>query len=515
MEKKYLVGIDVGTTGAKTSIFNFEGVVVGSGYREYTCSYPKPNWVEQDPLLLVDSVMAATKEALQSSSIDPAEIASIGLSAQRCSAVFIDENGVPLKMISWQDNRTSYEVEQIREKITPEDFYRITGLPLSTTWILSKIMWLKNNEPDVWAKVDKVVQVHDFILKALGADDYYVDEPDACFFGVWSTDKLSWDSDLMQKFEISPSLLPEVKPSGTQIGTTSKEVSSKTGLAEGTPLCVGAGDQNCATVGAGIIKGGNVSVSIGTGGMAIAFLDKPYRDPAGQSMVTNHAIHGRWQLEGYQAGAAGVFRWFRDEVATLEKTIADENGKDVFDMINELIEKTPVGSKGLVFLPYLASATAPRWNSSARGTLIGLTFAHDRGCLARAFMEGITMEQKDIIEAMLRTGVEVQAARIMGGATKSELWNQMQADMYNLPVETLKVTDAAVLGAAILAGVGVGVFSSVENGVEQMVSISKRYMPIAENVQTYNDLYQVYSKAYNGLADSGTFDALVAIQDRY
>jgi xylulokinase len=232
-------------------------------------------------------------------------------------------------------------------------------------------------------------------------------------------------------------------------------------------------------------------------------------------MVTNHAIHGRWQLEGYQAGAAGVFRWFRDEVATLEKTIADKQGKDVFELINELIEKTPVGAKGLVFLPYLASATAPRWNSSARGTLIGLTFAHDRGCLARAFMEGITMEQKDIIEAMLRTGVEVQAARIMGGATKSELWNQMQADMYNLPVETLKVTDAAVLGAAILAGVGVGVFSSVENGVEQMVSVSKRYMPIAENVQTYNDLYQVYSKAYKGLADSGTYDALVAIQDRY
>lgn len=515
MEKKYLIGIDVGTTGAKTSIFNFEGTVVGSGYREYVCTYPKPNWVEQDPELLVNSVMEATKDALKTSSINPSEIASIGLSAQRCSAVFIDENGLPLKMISWQDNRTSKEVEQIREKITAEEYYKITGLPLNTTWMLSKIMWLRNNEPDLWAKVYKVVQVHDFVLKALGAERYYVDEPDACFFGVWNTDKMSWDNNMMQLFDISPGLLPEVKPSGTQIGVTSKEVSEKTGLAEGTPLCVGAGDQNCATVGAGIVKGGNVSVSIGTGGMAIAFLDKPYRDPAGQSMVTNHAIHGRWQLEGYQAGAAGVFRWFRDEIATLEKTVANEKGEDVFERINKLIENTPVGAKGLVFLPYLASATAPRWNSSARGTLIGLTFAHDRGCLARAFMEGITMEQKDIIEAMLTTGVEVKAARIMGGATKSELWNQMQADMYNLPVETLKVTDAAVLGAAILAGVGVGVFSSVENGVEKMVSVNKQYMPIAENVKIYSDLYQVYAKAYEGLAGSGTYDALVKIQERY
>jgi xylulokinase len=254
---------------------------------------------------------------------------------------------------------------------------------------------------------------------------------------------------------------------------------------------------------------------MGTGGIAITYLDKPFRDPSGMSMVTNHAIQGKWQLEGLQAGAAGVFRWFRDEVATLEKEVARKQNRDPYDLINELIEKTPVGAKGLLFLPYLASATAPRWNAHARGTLTGLTFAHDRGCLARAFIEGITLEMKDILTSMLSSGIEVDTVRIMGGATKSSIWNQIQADVYNRPVQTLKVTDAALLGAAIFAGTGSGCFKDIGEAVDGMVAVDSVCEPVQENAEIYDELYDIYCRVYEGMNEREVFEKLSCVQNRY
>ena len=370
MANKYLAGIDIGTTGAKTAIFDLHGTIVSSGYREYTCQYPRPNWVEQDPELLIMKAMESAKEAVSRSGIDPSEIAGVGLSTQRCCSIFVDRQGKLLRpMISWQDNRTTAEVQDIRSKTNDHDYYQITGLPMNTTWILTKILWVRKNEPGLWANTGKVVQLQDFALKALGAEDYFVDIPDTVFFGVWDTDQFSWHGGLMEKFQLARELLPNPTTSGSQVGTITEAASERTGFKKGTPLCVGAGDQNSAVVGAGIVSEGRLSVSIGTGGIAIAYLDRPFRDPQEMSMITNHAIRGKWQMEGYQAGAAGVFRWFRDEIAALEKSQAPSKGKDVYVILDEMIANTPAGAKGLVFLPYLASATAPRWNPQARGTL--------------------------------------------------------------------------------------------------------------------------------------------------
>jgi len=515
MSTIYLAGIDIGTTGAKTAIFDLSGTMVSSGYREYVCDYPKANWVEQDPELLVASSMEASREAIAKSGIDPKAIAGIGVSAQRSCTIFVDRNGVPVRpMISWQDNRTSAEVDDIKQKFTPGDFYRITGSPLATTWIVTKILWLRKNEPRSWEKVARVVQLHDYALRALGADDFYEDIPDAAFFGLWDTDALAWREEMLGGFGIDKTILPIPKPSGTSIGAVSRETAERTGFAAGTPICVGAGDQNSAVVGAGIVSEGFLSVSMGTGGIAITYLDRPFRDPAGMSMVTNHAIHGKWQLEGLQNGAAGVFRWFRDEIATLEKETAKREKRDPYELINRLIEKTPAGAKGLVFLPYLAASAAPRWNPHARGTFTGLTFAHDRGCVARAFIEGITMEMKDILRSMLTSGITIDTVRIMGGATKSELWNQIQSDMYNRPVETLKVTDAALLGAAIMAGTGSGHFGGIRDAVSKMVKIDRVYEPREQNARLYDELYDVYVRMYEGMEGKDVFARLARIQER-
>lgn len=506
--KKYLCGIDVGTTGAKTMIFDFKGNVLSSAYREYTCVYPKPNWVEQDVEMVLEKTLRTCREALEKTSIDPGEIASIALSTQRTTAIFLDQDERVLKTISWQDNRTVKELEEITEKIEAKEYYEKTGLPLNTTWIITKVLWMQRNEPEIWNKVKRVVQLQDYMLRHLGADNYYVDYPDACLYGCFDNVNYRWNPELMELVGLNADLLPVPTPCAARIGQVSKGAAAVTGFNEGTPICVGAGDQNSAGIGAGIVESGVVSVSLGTGGMAIACLDHPYRDPDASACVTCHAMPGYYQFEGYQAGAASVFRWFRDEIA--------ENGNDpdIYRLLDEQIESVPVGAKGLLMLPYFASATSPRWNPDARGVLIGLTFAHDRACMARACMEGIAMEQKDILTNMLENGIEIKRIRLIGGAAKSEVWNQVQADMYQVTCETLQVSDAAVVGAAIMAGVAAGIFANIPEAVKNMVKVDKQYEPVPEHAAIYNEEYEIYCAIYEGLQSKQVFRKIAELQTK-
>ncbi len=516
MAGTYLIGVDIGTTGAKGIIFDCNGNIVSSGYYEYTCTYPRPNWVEQDVDLIIGRSLDATAQAVSDSGINPGEIGAISFSAQRCCTIFIDDHDTLIRpMISWQDNRAVEEMEFIRQRISPEGFYRITSLPLNTTWMVSKILWLKTKEPDNWKKLAKIVQLQDYALKAWGVDDYLEDMSDTGFSGLWDPFGMEWSEELLDLLGIRKEYFPEVVASGTKAGTLSKEAADRTGLKPGIPLVVGAGDQNSAAVGAGVVQKGFLSVSLGTGGLAAAYLDEPFRDSGCLSMVTNHAIKGKWQLEGLQAGAASVYKWFRDQFASLERAYAESAGKDVYEILNDMVAKVPAGAKGLVMFPYFASATTPRWNPHARGMIAGLSFAHDKNCVARAFMEGITMEVKDMLKSMLNSGIRIDNVHILGGPTKSRLWNQMQADMYNRPVQTLKTTDAAPLGAAVCAGVGVGLFNDIVEGAGRMVRIDETFEPNPETAGLYDELYSIYCGMYDALADNKVFQAITAFQEKY
>lgn len=509
----YLAGIDIGTTGSKGMVFDTKGNALASAYIEYPCTYPKPGWVEQDPDLLVASAMDAMKQAVEKSGIDVADIASVSLSAQRCCGIFLDSEEQLLRpMISWQDNRTPEEVEEIARKIDPAAYYKITGYPNSTTWLLSKMMWVRKNEPENWNKTARVVQMHDYFLRALGVEEYYVDHNDAGYFGLFDNSKGSWDQGLLEMFDISESILPIPEKSGTPVGKVSAKASSLCGLAEGTPVAVGAGDQSAGAVGAGVVHKGLLSISMGTAGAVTAYMDTPFRDPDCTNMATSHPIDGCWLMEGYQAAAASVYRWFRDEIGGLEKQEAEAQGRDFFEMMNEKVDKVPAGSNGLLMMPYFASAGTPRYNPSARGVIMGLTFAHTKFDLARAFMEGITLDMRDMLNSMMNSGVEITEARILGGPTKSDVWNQIQSDIYGIPVDTLKIGDATVLGAAILGGVGAGIFSSIEDGADAMVALEKRYEPNMENHKVYNKLYEAYCNAYEGLEEKKVFETLAELQ---
>ena len=514
MMEKYLLGIDVGTTGTKAMIFSLAGEALGTGYEEYICDYPRPNWVEQDAAHLASAVRRVVRKAVMNSDVPAEAIVSLAVSAQRDCLLLIDSDHKPLKMISWLDNRADVETKEIEEKIGADEFYRMCGLPLSTAWILPKIMWVQKNEKELWEKTAKVVQLHDFILHSLGADDYYNDEPDTCFWGFFETDKIEWRLDVAAKFGIGTEKLPVVKQPGTMIGKISQEVADETGLSVDTLLCVGAGDQNCAGTGAGVVRPGMASVSLGTGGLAIVFLNRPFRDPKGKGLITINAVHGNWQIEGLQNGSAGILRWFRDQLALYDKSEAEKAGEDAYARIDRLIEESIPGADGLVFLPYLASANTPKYDQYARGTLVGLSLVHTRGDIARAVMEGITLDQKDIITSIKDAGIDIERIRIMGGATKSDLWNQLQADCYGVPVETLKITDAAVIGAAIFAGVGAGLYPDIQAATDALVRVDKYYEPSPEMVEFYNESYRLYLKTYEALSGEDSVFEMISERQR-
>ena len=512
MAGKYFAGLDLGTTGAKTIIFDMEGHPVSSGYREYGCYYPHPAWVEQDVDEMIGALYETSKEALFKGGIDPKDIISIAASTTRGNAVFMDKNDRPIKLLSWQDNRATEEVEMIADKLGSDKYYKITGMPNSTTWSLPKILWFRENEPELWEKTKKHVQLQDALLIALGAEGYYQDESEVALMGLWDTDNHCFSDEIHDTFDLDWDMYTEVVQPGTVVGKIGKEVSEKCGFAVGTPICVGIGDQSAATVGAGVVWPGMLSVSLGTGGMAIAFLENKYRDPMGKTIISNHAVEGAWQFEGLQNGSAGVFRWFRDEIATLEREQCAGDGSDIYEVLTGMSAAVPPGADGLLMIPHFATAGTPRWNSYARGLFYGLTFAHGKAHMARACMEGIILEQRDIVQSILTNGIDLKSVRIIGGPTRSEFWNQIQADIYGLPTETLKVTDAAVLGAGLAGPVGVGEFKDIREAVGALVKPGKRYEPIPENVKVYQEMFGIYTKVYEALEASGADRQISAMQ---
>ena len=512
---KYLAGVDVGTTGARCAIFDLDGNAIAADYREYGATYPKPGWVEQDAADLVRQTYASCKSAVGAAGVDPAQIASVGFSTQRSVTCPVDAAGRPVRaVLSWQDARTAAEVAEMAEKIDASRYHDISGLPMGTTWVITKALWMRNHEPNLYARTAKFIQTQDMILKAFGADEYYTDISDMAFYGVWDVGRLEWSRELLDLFGVRAEQFGRPLPAGTRVGSLPADVADKTGLPAGMPICLGAGDQNCSMVGMGSIRPGMASVTLGTAGLAILCMATKPSAGLHSMMITNHAKAGMWQAEGLSNAAASSYRWFRDTIAAREKQIEADTGRDAYEQLNALAAAAPPGSKGLLYLPYLATAGTPRWNAAARSAFIGMSFAHGRGELVRAVMEGVALEVRDMMAGWLDAGLAVDVLRLGGGATKSRLWNQIQADVYGRPVQTLKGGESTVLGAALLGGLGAGVFASIEEGVDAMVHVADEIEPNPAHHAIYEEMYDAYVRAYTGLADGGAFDKLAQIQAR-
>lgn len=502
---RYLAGIDVGTSGARCSLFDLSGRLVATACCEYGASYPKPGWVEQDHELLLQRTLEACRQAVERSGVSPREIAAIGFSTQRSVTCAVDEHGVPVRpMISWQDARTAEQVEQLRRLVDAEEYYRTCGLPLGTTWILTKVLWMREHEPELYRRTARFVQHQDLMLRAFGAEEDYTDLSDMAFYGVWDVGRLTFDESLLRRLDLSAERFGRPTPPGTPVAQISRQMAEQTGFAAGTPVCVGAGDQNCSVLGMGAIQPGMATVTLGTAGLAILCVDRPIAGFGGM-MITNHVLPGRWEAEGLSNAAASSLRWFRDILNT-------SGGRLDYAALSALAESSPAGARGLLYLPYLATAGTPRWNADARGAFLGLSLAHGLPDLTRAVMEGVALEIRDMLEQWFTARMPVQRIRLGGGAARSPLWCQIQADLYGRPVEVLQCEESTSLGSALLGGLGAGVFASLEEGVEAMVHPQATVDPDPRRAERYAELYAVYAQAYEALERGGIFRTLAQRQ---
>lgn len=507
---KYVVGIDAGTMGVRCVIFDLKGNEISSAYFETPTFYPKPGWVEQNAEDVIELAYKSVAAAVSKKGVDPSEIISISFTNQRTTWAPIDKDGNFLhNMFIWQDQRGAEIFPWAREQLakhgmTEMDLYNRSGHPLGSVECGTKAFWFRLNEPELYEKTWKMVTPHAMLTHAFGADDWYDEEDDANWWLVTNCDTFLYDKELCDIFGMDIDKYPRNMKAGTPIGKVTQEVADKTGLIAGIPLFVGSGDQQCGAAGVGNSgTPGLGSVCLGTAGLCIGYSKTPVRDPNGKCHVLGHPAGG-YTMEGHASAAASSFRWLRNAISQFEMTAAEISDIDIYDIMTATASKASIGSKGTVFLPWLAGANCPNYNDEARGALVGMTLGTTKAEILRAAMEGICFEMKEMLGALKEAGFdEFKTLRVTGGAARSKLWNQMQADIYGCRVETADAPEATALGAAMIGAVGAGVFKDLHEAAEHMVHVKDIYEPIPENVELYDEVYKLFRSCYKGLAESG------------
>ena len=509
---KYLCSFDMGTTGVKVGLLTQDGELVGTAYREYGIKIFNSQWVEQSVDEMWQSQCSASRELLNKTGIDPKEIAAIGISCQRATYAPLGENLKPLtNFIGWQDQRSIEQCEEMKRSIGLERFYKIAGVPLDPIAAVSKIVWLKENDPQTFEKTRMFGSTQNVHLHQLGVENPPCDLPDAAYMGLLDVDHLVWSQELLDVLGIPAEKMPELVPSGKLVGEVSKAAAEATGLAEGTPIVTAGGDLQNAGLGVGVAQPGFVSVGIGTGGGVLICVEKPLRHPDISLNCLPHAAEGKWEMEGIALASGGAYKWLRDTLGDIEQVEAAEKGVDPYEILNVKASSSPPGSNGLVILPTLLGAGSPHWYPKARGAMVGLSASTSKGDMVRAMLEGVCLEIRWIIESAEKLGTNIEEVRIWGGAAKSPLWNQIASDVYGVPAAKPEVGDAGLVGAAICAAVGVGIFKNAQEGSETMVRIGERYEPDSGNSVIYNEIYAIYKDSYNALVKADIYERITAL----
>ncbi len=517
MSEHIVAGLDIGTTGVKALIVDTSGQVLGSGYCEYPCLFPHPGWMEQDVEAMWPQVCAALREAVAAAGIKPEAIASLGLSSQRGTFIPVDREIKPLmNSVVHSDMRAGVEVEWINREIGAAPYTTITGSPPTAIWAYPKIKWLIKHKPDLFEKVHLLLNGQEYFLRLLGAEDLSTDPASRTLDGLLEVDKLAWSRDLCGMIGLPLDKLPPLGTPARQVGVLSAAAGGATGLAPGTPLAIGAGDQQCAAVGAGIIREGMAEITIGTSMVMVAHLDSRKPDPEGQVLIGGSGIPGKWDMEGLYATAGSSLKWWRDTYGQPESAAAQSLALDVYDLITLEASQSPPGAKGYLYLPFLYGILTPHYHDFARGVNLGQSLFHDRKDMARGVLEGVTMAVKMSVAAMEQVlGRPFEVLRLSGGGAKSPMWNQMQADIYGRRVETLAQSECTALGAAILGAVGCGVFTSVEEGVTAMVHSSGHLEPNSGRSTLYAEQYAIFTETVKMMIESGLFEKVARFQSKH
>lgn len=498
----YLIGIDIGTSGTKTILIDESGKVIARATREYPLSSPRPLWSEQNPEDWWNATCLTVRQTLAESGIDPREIEGVGLSGQMHGAVFLDEdNNVLRPAILWNDQRTQAQCDWIMQTIGRDRVVDLISNPVLTGFTAGKIVWLRDNEPETFARVRKVLLPKDYIrLKLTG--EYATEVSDASGTALFNVKKRCWADEMLDGCGIPREWMPRAYESPEVSGKVTAQAAGLTGLAEGVCVVGGGGDQAAGAVGNGIVETGIVSSTVGTSGVVFAFSDTPTVDPELRLHTFCHAVPGKWHLMGVMLSAGGSLQWYRDAFCQAEKTVAAALGKDPYELICAEAAAAPLGAEGLVFLPYLTGERTPYPDPDARGVFFGVTRRCDRSYFARSVLEGVAFGLRDSFEIMHGMGLPISEVRSSGGGARSAVWRQIQADVTGRTHVTINVDEGPALGVALLAGVGTGVYPSVEAACRAVIHTVQKTEACAVNHAAYNRYYEVYRSLYARLKDA-------------
>jgi xylulokinase len=495
----YIIAHDLGTTGNKATLYDKEGRLVGSAFFGYGTEFAYTGWAEQNPHDWWTAVCHSTRDLLAKTHVSRNEIACITFSGQMMGAVAVDQHANPLRnAIIWADQRSLEQERWIGERVSFEDVYHITGHRLSASYSLAKILWIRDNQPDIYRDTYKFVHAKDFIVARLtGA--FVTDPSDGSSMNLYDLNTGKWSEKILQAVGLPVEKLPEIRRSIDVVGHVRAEVADEVGIAAGTPVIIGGGDGACAAAGAGVIREGAAYNYIGSSSWIALSTPHPIYDPDYRTFTFGHVIPDMVMPTGTMQAAGASYQWTRDQLAILEKQVAETLGISTYELINLEIEKVGAGSEGLLYLPYLMGERSPRWNPHARGAFVGLTIRHSRAHMFRAVLEGITMNLRVILDAFRNQGTQIDAMRIIGGGARGRVWNQIMADIYGIPVQRLAILEEATsMGAALVGGVGIGLYPDFSM-IETMNEIASTVQPDPAAQAVYEKVYPIFNATYDAL----------------
>jgi xylulokinase len=489
-----LVGLDIGTTGCKASVFDLGGTLLGSASREYAVDMPHPTWAEQDAENVWRLAQAALGEALGKAGAG--EVVAIGLSVQGEAVMPVDAAGQALRpAILGMDTRTEVQNDWLREKFGAEHLFERTGMPVHTVNTLPKLLWLKENEPELWTRADHFLLYEDFLINKM-TGQAVISRCLASRTQLYDIPDDRWSREILQALDLDPERLATVQPSGVAVGPMRSDLAESLGLDKSPLVVTGGHDQACGALGVGLVRPGLAMASTGTAEVVEVALAAPVLNKTlyqGDISVYAHTAPGLYLAMTLNHSGGLVLRWFRDTFGHEEMREAKASGRDAYELLLQDASPEPTS---LLLLPDFAGSGTPTFDTASKGAVLGLTFGTTKTDLAKAILEGLTFELRLNLDLLKDGGVHIDELRAIGGGARSELWLQLKADVTGVPVVAPRITEAASWGAALLAGVGGGLFASAAEAAERLVHLERRFEPQPERMARYDERYTLYRELY-------------------
>jgi len=499
MSLKYILAHDLGTTGNKATLYSSNGKLIASVFHPYETQYPQVNRAEQDPRDWWWAVCVSTRRLLSSAKISRQDIAGVSFSGQMMGCLPVDKEGNPLRSsIIWADQRATKQVADIKKAIGEDEVYQITGHRISPTYSAAKIMWVRDNERDIFDRTYKFLHAKDYIIYKL-TGKFATDYSDASGMNLFDIKKKQWSEKILNVTRIPLKKLPSLHTSIDVVGEVTKEGSEEVSLKAGTPVVLGGGDGPCAAVGAGVVREGGCYNYIGYSSWIALATRRPIYDPQRRTFTFSHLDPEMFMPTGTMQSAGGSYQWLKENVCQMESCAAEKMGIDPYEIMNLRAESVEPGANNLLFLPYLMGERSPHWNPNAKGAWVGLTLTHKREHLIRSVLEGIAFNLRIILDAFEEQGSHIEEVKVIGGGAKGRLLRQIMADVYNKRIlRPSLLEEATSLGAAIAGGIGVGIFKDF-TVAERLVKIVEVQEPRPEVQRIYEKLYHIFKETYKAL----------------